>query len=99
MVGQGAETSSKKSKISRSNKPGKHWTARLAAQKLFKDRFEVIHKRRAEEYDGEGIPHLRTFAHALTELLEDLSKDELERCQEMADKWNRETNPKEIQQK
>ena len=75
------------------------WNRRLVAAELHGKRLNEIYRRLIREYTGDGLATLRTYAMAISALIEELSADELAECQEIADIWNRETPPKEIQQK
>jgi len=75
------------------------WNRRLVAAELHGKRLNEIYRRLIWEYSGDGLATLWTYATALSALIEELSADELAECQEIADIWNRETPPKEIQQK
>lgn len=83
----------------RKNKPGKVWNKRLVAAELHKKRLATIYQNVMQEYTGNGIASLRTYATAVTKLMEELSDEELEECQEIAETWNKESPPKDIQQK
>lgn len=51
-----------------------------------------------QEYTGDQA-NLRTYSSSVTTLMEELSKEEREECQELAEVWNKAPVPKKIQQK
>lgn len=79
--------------------PGKQWNKRLVAAEIHSERFQKIYHQKMKEYTGEGQANLRTYSGAVTALLDELTEEELEECQELADLWNREAVPKAVQQK
>ena len=98
-MGQNAEDSAKSERKGHKNRPGKQWTKRSVAAERYEAQLDEIHKQYIDEYDGDGIASLRTYSAALTAVVEELTPDELEECQETADSWNKEPVPKAIQQK
>ena len=80
-------------------KPGKVWNKRLVAAEVHKKRLGEIYQTGIQEYTGNGVASLRTYSAAVSTLMEELSAEELVECQEMADTWNKEPKPKDIQQK
>lgn len=84
---------------SRKNKPGKLWNKRLVAAEVHDKRLKEIRQIHIREYTGDGLASLRTYAGALTELIGELSAEELVRCHQLADAWNKQPNPKDIQRK
>lgn len=83
----------------RTDTPGKRWNKRLVAAEIHSERFQVIYSQKMKEYTGEGQAYLRTYSGAVTALLDELTEEELEECEELADLWNKEAVPKAIQQK
>jgi hypothetical protein len=82
----------------RKNKPRKQWNKRLVATELHSVRFNEIYQQQMQEYTGDQA-NLRTYSSSVTTLMEELSKEEREECQELAEVWNKAPVPKKIQQK
>jgi hypothetical protein len=99
VVGQGEQTAMKHEKKGRKTNPGKTWNKRLVAREIHRQRLNVIYQQKILEYDGDGQANLRTFSGALSELMKELSPEELADCEELAELWNKEPVPREVQQK
>jgi hypothetical protein len=65
---------------SRKNKPGKLWNKRLVAAEVHDKRLKEIRQIHVREYTGDGLASLQTYAGALTQLMGELSAEELVRC-------------------
>jgi hypothetical protein len=99
VLGVAGEPITKAQTNGRKNKPGKKWNKRLVAPELHSERFHDIYREHIRDYAGDGQANLRTYASAVTMLMQELSEEELQDCQDTADLWNKEPVPKKIQQK
>jgi hypothetical protein len=99
VVGGDADSGTKSQTKGRKNKPGKQWNKRLVAVVVHSDRFNEIYQQQIQEYSGEGQANLRTYASSVTTLMAELTAEEVEECQELAEVWNKEPVPKKVQQK
>ena len=75
------------------------WNKRLVAAEVHSQRLNEIYQEKMRNYTGEGPANLRTYSSALSDLMKELSPEELADCQEIADSWNKEPAPKDVQQK
>jgi hypothetical protein len=99
VAGEGGQAATKPDKNGRKNNPGKRWNKRLVAAEIHRPRLNEIHKEKMEEYAGDGQAHLRTYSTAVSELIKELSPEELADCEELAELWNKEPVPQDVQQK
>ena len=99
VVGEGGQAATKPQKNGRKDNPGKRWNKRLVAGEIHRPRVQEIYREKVLEYAGDGQAQLRTYSAALSELIKELSPDELNDCEELAELWNKEPVPKEVQQK
>ena len=99
VVGEGGQAATKPQKNGQKDNPGKRWNKRLVAGEIHRPRLNEIFREKMLEYAGDGQAHLRTYSAALSELMKELSPEELNDCEELAVLWNKEPVPKEVQQK
>ena len=78
---------------------GKQWNYRTVAAQLHQDHLDYFQEKFIQEYQGDGIPAMRTYAAALTALWEELSEEDQTECKQTAVRWNIAPPPKEVQQK
>jgi hypothetical protein len=99
VVREGGQAATKSQKNGRKDNSGKRWNKRLVAGEIYRPRVKEIYREKVLEYAGDGQAQLRTYSAALNELIKELSADELNDCEELAELWNKEPVPKEVQQK
>lgn len=100
VTGQANTKSSKSTKgVSNKNISKKHWNHRTVAAELHSNRLNEIKEQLVAQYTGDGIAAMRTYANAVTTLVNELSEEEVQQCREVAEEWNRKTPPAEIQRK
>jgi hypothetical protein len=57
------------------------------------DRFNEIYQQQIREYSREGQAKLRTYTSSITTLMAELTAEEVEECQELAEVWNSHCSP------
>jgi hypothetical protein len=99
VVGAEGDSANNSHTRGRTGNHAKQWNKRLVAAEIHSDRFNKIYRKKIQEYTGEGQANLRTYSISVTALLEELSDEELQECQGMADIWNKQAVPRTMQQK
>ena len=99
VVGEGGQAPTMPQKNGRKDNPGKRWNKRLDAAEIHCPQVKEIYREKVLEYAGDGQAQLWTYSAALSELIKELLPDELNDCEELAELWNKEPVPKEVQQK
>jgi len=73
----------------------KSWTAKSVCSHLFSDHISDEHKRLS---DG-GDKDIGKYRAGLSSVFDELSEDELQQCEEAAERWNTTELPDNVQRK